>query len=965
MILRSGKVIPLMEFDSLLSANTSSNSTNNPVMIAGPMRGYWPARSKSNGETVEQYLKYFKCIIDMNQWTDTQAATGFRAMLQPNTSIWSSVEAMSEADQQSFNKIAEKLKVSKEPMRDSRVRKFFNLSRSSVQSLDELAIKIHKLVEELYSDASVAKIKEKLARDRFYTALGPDLIAAIVNPTIFKTLDEMKIQAISTEDAWLERSAKRVPTKSPKVDKSKPYCNNCAKKGHDTENCWSKSKKSGGAQKPQKQSSSGTSSSSSSSGNKSSQTTPKVTAALTKVSSQIVPRQFLRAIVNNKPAACLIDNGSKISIFPSTWPVQRVEESVARAANGSIIAVKGESIVNIDINGCVIEHTVFIGDVEVPLLGRDFIRMVCGDIMHDDIMYFTWKNRRQKVNLVCEDDLLNSSVNTLSDAEIASLRIEQLTVDDDENDNLLNCAKYQSNDVVVDQLIEEYSGIFTGIGRTNLVEHKIELKQDKVVNIKPYPIPYAYRDEVRAMLSEMQDEGIIEQSYSEWCSPLLVLKKKDGSLRLAIDYRKLNSLSKFDAHPTPKVGEILCGLDRAKIFSKLDFKSGYYQVPLRSSDQEKTAFKFENRLYHFKVMPFGLSTAAQTFARLGNLLFQLPFVKIYIDDVIVFSNNLVEHRDHLRQVFEILKSANLTLNRKKCDFAKSRIEYLGFVISNGTIRPSQEKTDCVDRYPVPKNRKDLRSFLGLVNSYRNLIEKFAEKSYDLYELLKCTNRFVWKSNHQEAFENLKKLMMAEPVVRIADLSKQFIVRTDASDKAMAGVLQQIGDDGNRYVVEYFSKKYTDCQSRYSTIEKEATALKTAIDKWSTYLKGKPFKLETDHRPLVWLQTMANRNNKLSRMAIDLAEYQFEVQHVRGVENCDADALSRIEIAAIQFDELWTEQEQDQKLQQMRKKMPKSFVKHNNLWYFLNDNLSRLCIPQCRVKDILRLCHDKINHVGQL
>ncbi|KAH9423437.1 hypothetical protein DERP_003716 [Dermatophagoides pteronyssinus] len=417
-------------------------------------------------------------------------------------------------------------------------------------------------------------------------------------------------------------------------------------------------------------------------------------------------------------------------------------------------------------------------------------------------------------------------------------------------------------EVEIFNLIDQYKSLFEGIGRTDLIEHCIELKSNKIVNIKPYPVPYAYRDQVRTMLAEMLSEGIIERSSSEWCSPILALKKKDGSLRLAIDYRRLNAISKFDAHPTPKVSEILCNLDQAKIFSKLDFKSGYYQVPLRACDREKTAFRFENNLYHFRVMPFGLSTAAQT----------LP---------------------------------------------KPQIEYLGFVISNGTIRPSPEKTSCVEKYPVPKTRKDLRSFLGLVNSYRNLIEKYADITADL-------------------------LMVAEPIVRIPDLNREFIVRTDASDKAMAGLLQQIDDNGNRYV--------------------EATALKAAIDKWAIYLR-KPFKLKRTIVHLFGSKTMANRNNKLARMAIDLAEYQFEVSHVRGVDNCDADALSRIEISAVQFDELSSEQNNDELLFAARQKTPKSFVSIDNLWYFRNAGRDRLCIPQSKVRDVLRLCHDQMNHIG--
>ena len=928
----------------------------------GSRTAWVQTRSKLASETIEQYVKYFECVARVNRWNDQDKIDMFEASLVPGSPEFNAIAAMKAGSKTSFSVMISNLKESSKPLRDSMVRSFFRLQRGQGQSLDELANKIIKSVNELYADMP-EQSRERLARDRFYAALDERLVVALVNSSNLKTIEEIKALAKAIE-INLPSKAKQSssnPSFSGGNGNKQKRCHNCNRMGHIAADCRLK-KNAAKKNNSSELSSNKTSSSSSSSKTASNQTIPKEIASICDESNRIIPRQFLRSKINRKTVYCLIDSGSKVSVFPSSWPVEKFGQSVLHTANGSKMLVKGESIVKMNIDSCVIEHTVLIGNVTKPTLGRDFIKKISATITYDDIMYFTWMGNRRRVNLISEDQIDNVNDHDLTDAEVCALAVEHLTVDDDaDNENV--CGEFEQSGVV-NALINRYMDVFEGIGRTNLVEHSIELKTNKVINVKPYPVPYAYRDEVRRMLVEMEQNNIIVKSHSEFCSPLLVVKKKDGSLRLAIDYRKLNAISKFDAQPTPKVQEILFGLDKAKIFSKLDFKSGYYQVPLRRSDQEKTAFRFENTLYHFLVMPFGLSTAAQTFSRLGNILFQLPFVKIYIDDVIVFSKDMDEHVNHLKQVFEILKSANLTLNRKKCEFAKQRIEYLGFVIQGGSIQPSSDKTKCIHEFPVPKCRKDLRSFLGLVNSYRSLVPNYAEKSFDLYELLKQKNRFQWKNNHQRMFENLKVLMSSQPVVRIADLNREFIVRTDASDKAMAGVLQQVDDNGNRYVVEYFSKKFTDCQSRYATIEKEATALKTAIDKWSTYLKGKSFKLETDHRPLVWIKSMVNRNNKLARMAIELAEYEFEISHVKGKDNCDADALSRIEISAIQFDELSSEQESDQLLLLARNKDPNSFIQINHLWYFRHAGRDRLCIPQSRVKEILQLCHDKMNHIGQ-
>ena len=669
-------------------------------------------------------------------------------------------------------------------------------------------------------------------------------------------------------------------------------------------------------------------------------------------------RQFAKLMLNGKQVMALLDTGSQVSLVPPYFDVQAPHSKQTHAVNGSKINTRGMALIHVKIMEDCLSHNFVVAEVKTPIIGRDFLIKVKGNIRFDNYLEYSWNNQSHLCPLYLEEPFFH--ICDLSDEEVCSILVEDLSLSES------SPTTTEQPPTIISSLIDQYSEIFNGIGSTNLIEHSIELKSDTVVNIKPYPIPHAYRDEVRSMIQDMLTQDIIEESCSEWSSPLVVVKKKEGSIRLAVDFRKLNSISKQDAFPTPSINEIINGLNNAKIFSKLDFKSGYYQVPLRASDRPKTAFKIDNKLYQFKRMPFGLCTAMQTFMRLISKIFQFEFVKAYVDDIVIFSSTIDQHVKHLQHVFEAIRQAGLTLNTSKCSFAKESIEYLGFIIGNNSIRPSPAKVDCVIKYPVPKNKKELRSFLGLVNSYRNLIPNFADSTWDLYHLLKKDTRFVWKPHHNNQFEKLKRLMSSDPIIRMPDLNRQFILRTDASDKAMAAILQQVDDNGHKYVVEYFSKKFTECQQRYATVEKEATAVKTAIDRWSTYLRGRHFTLETDHRPLVWLRSMASRNNKLARMAIDLSEYDFNVIHIKGVENTDADALSRIEVAAIGFDELASEQEADDHLVAQRSKNPGSFVIYNNLLYFKETSTApfRLCIPQSRVKEILRLCHDSLNHIGQ-
>ena len=887
-------------------------------------------RPQEKSESIEQYLEYFADVIEVNEWNDSKAAAVFRAMLPHASDTRALLTGLTEAQRSSFVAINAAISEARKPLRDSKVMELYSLQRRPGQKLEDLAARVLKLVEEVYP--SVAKAtKMMLQRDRFLTALNPELKAALCNSqNSLKTVSDIKnlALAIETSSRMLvkPKNTAIVHNNNQPKQSTKKWCKKCRSGTHNTEECR--------------------------------KATKSVIASIKINGIKPAKRQFINLVVGNKPLMGLIDTGSQVSTVPAERTVKKSSHYQATAINGSGIEIIGSTRIPVSFNGDTVEHNFLIADLDTPIIGRDFLLKIKGNVRHDNWLDYSLNNKPRSCPLVLEDQ--SSKMREELSQVIGSVVVDDLSITSDPPTD----TSAQPHPKLT-TILEHYDDVFEGIGYTELTEHRIELKEDTIINSKPFPVPHAYREEVRKMIKDMLDQGIIEPSKSEWSSPMVVVKKKDESLRIAIDYRKINAISKTDAFPTPRIDEIINGLHNAQWFTKLDFRSGYYQIPMRKSDRDKTAFQFDNQQYQFKRMPFGLSTAMQTFMRLISQVLQFDFVRVYVDDVTIFSSSLEEHFEHLQTVLNAIRKAGLTLNRKKCDFMKQSIEYLGFIIGHNSIKPSQEKIKCIINYPTPKSKKELKSFLGLVNSYRALIEEYAERTADMYHLLKKDKRFVWSEGNDQQFKALKALMTSNPVVRMPDFSRKFIVRTDASDRAMAGILQQMDDSGNRYVVEYFSKKFSDCQSRYATIEKEATALKSAIDKWSIYLRGKSFLLETDHRPLVWLKSMANRNNKLARMALELAEYDFEVVHVKGKENCDADALSRIELAAIAFDELESEQETDSKLQAQRVKSPNSFVLKNNLLYFKQENNSlRLCIPQSRVKDILRACHDQLSHIGQ-
>ena len=260
-------------------------------------------------------------------------------------------------------------------------------------------------------------------------------------------------------------------------------------------------------------------------------------------------------------------------------------------------------------------------------------------------------------------------------------------------------------------------------GRTNITEHRIHTGEAQPIRLPPYRIPHAFRDTVRDELTEMERAGIIERSSSEWAAPIVLVKKKDSTLRMCVDYRRLNSVSQMDAYPMPRVDDLIDRLGDAKFITTLDLSRGYWQVPVREEDQAKTAFTTPFGLFQFRVMPFGLQGAPATFQRMMDVILQDigSFAAAYLDDIIIHSHTWEEHLQQIAMVLDRLAQAGLTLKPRKCQFAMSTCSYLGHIVGNGSVRPEQAKITAVDNCPVPRTKKQLRAFLGLTGYYRRFI----------------------------------------------------------------------------------------------------------------------------------------------------------------------------------------------------------------------------------------------------
>lgn len=448
-------------------------------------------------------------------------------------------------------------------------------------------------------------------------------------------------------------------------------------------------------------------------------------------------------------------------------------------------------------------------------------------------------------------------------------------------------------------LLMEYADVFSfhsDLGRTNLTKHHIDTGDSQPIHQLPRRVSPARRQEVRQLLNEMLKNDIIQPSNSPWSSPIILVRKRDGSTRFCIDYRKVNSVTRKDAYPLPRVDDILDTLGGSKWFSTLDLKSGYWQVEVDSSSREKTAFTTSEGLYEFKVMPFGLCNAPATFQRLMNrVLCDVNWVEclVYIDDTVVIGRTFEQHLSNLGTVLSRLRQAGLKLQPAKCKLCQKEVRFLGHVISENGIATDPEKTAVIATWPVPESKKNIQQFLGLANYYRRFIKDFGTTAKPLQRLLEKNVAFEWTQQCQAAFDHLRKCLMTTPILAFPDHSRHFMLDTDASDTGIGAILSQVQDDGGEAVIAYASRSLSRQEQRYCVTRRELLAVVEFIHHFRHYLLGVHFTLRTDHGSLVWIQNFKEPEGQLARWLERLQEYTFTVVHRPGNQHKNVDALSRV------------------------------------------------------------------------
>ena len=437
--------------------------------------------------------------------------------------------------------------------------------------------------------------------------------------------------------------------------------------------------------------------------------------------------------------------------------------------------------------------------------------------------------------------------------------------------------------------------------RTQVVSHSINTGDSRPIAQQPYRKPHTEVKHEGEMIDKLLEQGVIRPSCSDWASPTVIVSKKDGTARFCVDYRRLNAVTVKDCYPLPRQDDTFDRLSPNKMhfISSLDCKDGYYHIPMSPNSIKKTAFTSQHGLFEFVVMPFGVTGGPSTYQRMMDVLMsglRFECVMVYLDDLIVFSNSFEKHLNDLEQVFKRLASANIKLKGSKCQFLKDEISFLGHIVSKEGISVDPVKVQKLLDLPIPKTLRELRAFIGLASYYRRFIPGFATISAPLNRLTKKgVSIDSWNSVCTEAFNSLKHALISAPVLRSPDFTRQFTVYTDASEYGIGGILAQHDDDNNEYVVCYASRTMTKAERNYTVTEKEALAVVYALRHFRPYLYGVTFRLVTDHSALRWLLDQKHAEGRIARWQLLLRDYDFTIEHRRGTQHGNADAMSRLVI----------------------------------------------------------------------
>lgn len=593
----------------------------------------------------------------------------------------------------------------------------------------------------------------------------------------------------------------------------------------------------------------------------------------------------------------LVDTGADVSVLPlnEKTPNMKSTSTQLYAANGAPIKVLGEKRILLDLGlQSKFEWPFLIADVTVPIIGADFIR-------YYDLLIDLRRNR-----LI--DSTSQSSSTTISSAQI-------------------NAAEIKTSEFT--DLINEFADVTKlsqyGTVTKSTIFHRIETTGQPVFS-RPRRLSPEKLAAARAEFENLRQAGICQPSCSNWASPLHLVLKSNGSWRPCGDYRALNAQTVPDRYPLPYLTDFTAILNGKKIFSKIDLQKAFHQVPIHPDDVPKTAITTPFGLYEFKFMTFGLCNAAQTFQRLINeVLRGLDFVFPYIDDIFIASSSVEQHRKDLRMVLDRIRENNLAINLSKCEFGRTEIQFLGHHVNADGIRPLPEKVAIVRDFPKPTVAKELKRFMAMINFYRKFLPHALKHQSKLQTLINGNIKndntpVIWTPDTEDAFEKCKQELAEATVLTHPAKNAQLALFVDASDTAVGAALHQC-IDGNLQPLGFYSKKLTGAQLKYSTYDRELTAMYQGVCHFRYMIEGRDCYIVTDHRPLTFAfhQSLEKASPRRARQLDFIGQFTTDVRYTPGKENVTADFLSRIQILNqfVDYQKIAAAQQNDDELRQMK------------------------------------------------
>ncbi|KAG0420244.1 Transposon Tf2-9 polyprotein [Dictyocoela roeselum] len=578
--------------------------------------------------------------------------------------------------------------------------------------------------------------------------------------------------------------------------------------------------------------------------------------------------------IENKTYEALVDTGSVENYLPEKiaedlkidtdeLPIAKLSE----IADGSLMEIKKSTAIKFNLfndtnNTYTSKFHILPNPKGQPILGMRFllenngiINLSENIIIIDDIEYEM--NTRNKTS-----DNVQSEI--ISKTKIYEIRDEIIAIKD---------------------LIRKYKSKNPKIGNIRNAEHKIDLFEKFAFQKKEYSVPIGLQDDVSRHIDELIKDGIITETHSDIVSPAFVIKKKNGKIRLVIDYRHLNSITTKCHQLTPNMFELLSKLKGASLFSSIDLNQGYYQVSIAKEDIYKTGFRIMKRTFVFNKMPFGLCNAPATFQRTMNeMLKNINNTLIYLDDILIYSKNHSDHYKTLKSIFEIFERNNVSVNFEKSKFLQKEIDFLGHHITSQGVEPNISKINEYT-FKIPKTKTQLQKILGLLNWYRPFVPLISVQLADIYALLKTKeNKIKWTPEHTKTFNEIVNQIKAKQILYHPDLKKPFTLQTDASERGIGGMLLQDGK-----LIGLFSKKHNKQECNYSVVEKEVLAIVKSITHFKPIIYNAPIIIKTDNKNITFDGDLSKRIN---RWKLILEEYDYKIVHIDGKNNNEADLLSR-------------------------------------------------------------------------